>query len=262
MAVAAGLLGTGGLLTATMADFGSGVPAAVGAPREVSGSPAAKQPSALKATPPDHAAGMVASGGGRVTRLTSGRAPAGSRVARGENAVGTAEGIENGITAGGDASAARNTSKSTIVVRGSWVNDGQCLPTALKGGPTTFDITCTGTSQWDGALTGREVAHIVGTIDVEGNMSANYEAWFTGTYIVDHTVGGFHEFGTVAVDGATLGFQAHARVVSGSCSFAGSTGRFDFDGNAETGGYTGTWTRPAVPPATSNPCVPDIPAVK
>jgi hypothetical protein len=154
-----------------------------------------------------------------------------------------------------------HASNAPVTVNGGFVNDSSCTPTAVPGGgPDVFTFPCTGGDLYTGGFTGHTVSKVNVSADIEGNLWGTYDEWFVGTYIADGTTGGLHFRGTVAIDGATLGFYAAATIIDGTCGFAGSTGTETADGNAVFGGYTVKWTRPTPPVApdpTCNPVDPD-----
>ncbi len=171
-----------------------------------------------------------------------------------------------GLIAGiGPAQAKTHPPKTTTtVVRGAYVDDISCAPTGATphaDDPTTFDISCDGGSLFTGGLDGHTVFHWAGTMDAAGNIAAQYDEWFYGTYSgEDGSFGGIHAVGTFSVDGKTSTFTAHARIVAGTCSFAGAGGTFDANGlSVSPGGYVITLIRPnpaPVPAPTCNPIDP------
>lgn len=153
---------------------------------------------------------------------------------------------------------------TTNVVRGGWLNDAPCLlpdPRASSVGPGTppgsVNVTCSGTTFWNGGFTGRTVLKVVARVDTAGNMSGTADEWFYGVYTPTRTLGGLHLKHQFWVSGASGAFWANASIVGGTCGFAGSTGSGTFDGYQLNGGYKLTWTLPAPPgaPAACNPIV-------
>lgn len=170
-----------------------------------------------------------------------------------------------GLIAGIGPAQAKTTNNSAkkngpppITVRGGYINDLGCVPTGPPS-PTddaqAVELQCTGQSMWNGDFTGRTVAHISATVATSGRMYGTYEEMFVGTYMGDMSYGGLLTKGYLEID-ENGQFLARAKIVSGTCAWAGSTGTMNFDGTAAYGGYVGQWNRPAVPPAADPTCDP------
>lgn len=161
--------------------------------------------------------------------------------------------------AGGSTANAATKKPAPIIVRGGWLNDLPCLsvdPQSLRprgSPPSSITLSCTGTTLWNGGWTGRTVLKVTATIDARGNITGTADEWFYGVYTPDNSVGGLHWVGRFGVQGGQ--FWATARIVGGTCSFAGSRGSGSFDGYQLNGGYTFSWIRPVrkPAPATCNP---------
>lgn len=154
-----------------------------------------------------------------------------------------------------------HASSKEVVVRGGWLNDAPCLvvdPNGTSVDPegSTMEITCTGTTFWNGGFTGRTVLTVQAHIDANGNVIGTADEWFYGMYLPDKTVGGLHMTHRFSVDGTTRSFYSEAILIGGTCGFAGSRGTGIFIGYQEFGGYTLSWERDpasATAPATCNP---------
>jgi hypothetical protein len=148
-----------------------------------------------------------------------------------------------------------------LVVRGGWINDAPCLVvdpnrTSVDPEGPTMEVTCTGTTFWNGGFTGRTVITVQAHVDASGNIVGTADEWFYGMYIPDHTIGGLHMTHRFSVDGATSSFISEATLTGGTCAFAGSRGTGTFIGHSTFGGYTWSWRRDpaaAAAPATCNP---------
>lgn len=148
-----------------------------------------------------------------------------------------------------------------IVVRGGWVNDAPCLivdpnGTSVDPDAPSMEITCTGTTFWNGGFTGRTVITVQARIDARGNIEGTADEWFYGVYTADNTTGGLHMTHRFSVDGATGGFVSEATLTGGTCGFAGSKGAGTFIGHSTFGGYTWSWKRDpgaATAPPTCSP---------
>ncbi|MBK5305124.1 MAG: hypothetical protein JJD92_00395 [Frankiaceae bacterium] len=153
---------------------------------------------------------------------------------------------------------------TTSEVRGGWVNEAGFVPSDVKetSDPNVFTVTFTGGSIWNGAFTGHTVVHGVATIATSGAMDGDYTEIFYGTYYPDlesaPRIGSLTTKGHVHVT-SDLEFTARAKIVSGTCGFAGSTGSMSYDGMAVNGGYVGRWTRPAGAAAVDPTCAPAPP---
>ncbi|HUR76984.1 MAG TPA: hypothetical protein VMZ22_03475 [Acidimicrobiales bacterium] len=99
------------------------------------------------------------------------------------------------------------------------------------------------------------MVHIRATVATSGRMSGTHEEMFVGTYAGDKSYGGLLMKGYLEVDENTH-FFARAKIVSGTCAWAGSTGTMNFDGFGVNGGYVGEWNRPAARPAADPTCNP------
>ena len=109
---------------------------------------------------------------------------------------------------------------------------------------------------YDGDFTGRTIIHYRTQIDsTTFRISGQFDEMFIGTYAGDHSVGALHTKGTFTID-ENGAFHALARIVSGTCSWAGSTGSITYDGYQTNGGYVGQWVRPVVRPAADPTCNP------
>ena len=127
--------------------------------------------------------------------------------------------------------------------------------------PTTWDVSCDDATLYTGGLDGRTLTHYTATIDAAGNIDGQYDEWFYGTYSgEDGSFGGIHTVGTFSVDGKTSTATYHAKIVGGTCSFAGAKGTIAVDmAVAVNGGYVVTLIRPnpaPVPAPTCNPIDP------
>ena len=141
-----------------------------------------------------------------------------------------------------------------VIVRGGWVNDAPCLVvdpngTSVDPEALAMDITCTGTTLWNGGFTGRTVITVQARIDARGNIVGTADEWFYGIYTADNTLGGLHMTHRFSVDGATGGFVSEATLSGGTCGFAGSKGTGTFIGHSLFGGYSWSWKRD---PAAAN----------
>lgn len=157
--------------------------------------------------------------------------------------------------------AAPKQATTTTEVHGAFVNDDLCGPghsfAPHADDPTTFDFSCGIASVYSGGLDGHTLGNMTGTIDVSGNTVGTYDEWFYGTLSSeDGTLGGIHYQGWFAVDGKTNGFRGGAKIVGGTCSFAGAAGAFAFSGISVAGGWSMQLVRPEPKPAPSATCDP------
>ncbi|MDP9183149.1 MAG: DUF3224 domain-containing protein [Actinomycetota bacterium] len=155
------------------------------------------------------------------------------------------------------APAVQAAQRETTQVRGGWVNDISFIPTSATptSDPEVFKVDFTGGSLWDGDFTGRTVVHGTALMNITtGALTGTYTETFYGTYVPDGRTGSFTTRGT-ATSTEHLTFFARARIVSGTCGFAGSTGQLAYDGLSVHGGYVGRWAHPRTPPS-SEPCLP------
>jgi len=150
-----------------------------------------------------------------------------------------------------------------ITIRGGFINDLNCVPTALgtTADPQVYTVDCTASSAWTGDLTGREFVHFHATVTTSGRVDGTWEGVFVGTYAGDNSYGGLRTVGSFSVDENNQ-FLGSA-TISGTCAWAGSTGSMSFSGlsviaepRVNGGGYEGTWQRPAVAPAADPTCNP------
>jgi hypothetical protein len=155
-----------------------------------------------------------------------------------------------GVATGSIAWAKPKPATATSEVRGGWANEAGAVISDLKptGDPNVFAVTFTGGSVYDGGFTGHTVVHGDGTIATSGEMDADYAETFYGTYSPDlesaPRTGSFTMKGHLHIT-SDLQFTARAKIVSGTCGFAGSTGSMAYSGMAVNGGYVGSWSRPA-----------------
>jgi len=173
-----------------------------------------------------------------------------------------------GVLAGGlillTLTAATGGLAASTEVRGGYVNTLDCVPqsyTPHTDDPTTFDVTCDFGSLWTGALEGHTLGRFTATMDVvSGDISGFADEWFYGTYTDEPgSFGGIHISAPFFIDGSTSTLREQAAIIEGTCSFAGSSGMFTFNGTSVFGGFVAQWTRPepAPPPApTCNPVTP------
>lgn len=160
------------------------------------------------------------------------------------------------LVGGGVAPAKADQSRRPTTIRGGYVNDLDCIPTGVgtTADSTVYNADCTGSSLWNGDLTGREVIKLHATVATSGRMSGTYEGVFVGTYLGDHSHGGLHTKGYFEVDENSQ-FLARS-TITGLCGWAGSRGSMTYDGFSLNGGYVGTWHRPAVPQQAAPTCNP------
>lgn len=148
-------------------------------------------------------------------------------------------------------------------VNGGWVNETGIVFTGLTptADPTVYSFTFSGGSIWDGDFTGHTVVQGAGFVNVlTGAFRGTYTETLYGTYLPDHRTGSLTTVGSVSTT-PTLGFTAVARIVSGTCGFAGSKGRMRYDGTIVHGGYVGSWVHPRTTPAADPSCTPAPPPV-
>ncbi len=163
-----------------------------------------------------------------------------------------------GLLAGIAPAQAKSRAKTTTTtVRGGYVNDVACVPRSAgtTDDPDVVALECDGSSLWNGDFTGRTVIHLVATLDTAGRMAGTYEEMFVGAYSGDHSHGALHTKGTFSID-ENMQFTARATITSGTCDWAGSSGRMAYDGFSENGGYVGQWKRPVVRPPSDPTCNP------
>lgn len=119
--------------------------------------------------------------------------------------------------------------------------------------------------------TGDWVGHVVftasGTVDMETRQAdATAEQWFYGIYAKDGSSGSIHFRSVVHIDLSTGAFHDTSWILDGTCGFAGSSGRIEFEGAQPaglvgSGGYVGSWSS-TTPRTQSIPCDPGIPAIE
>jgi hypothetical protein len=86
-----------------------------------------------------------------------------------------------------------------------------------------------------------------------GVLSGTYTETFYGTYVKDQRTGTLTTKGRFGTTEQQT-FFARARIVGGTCGFAGSGGWMSYDGASVHGGYVGSWRHPA-PAPSSGPCL-------
>jgi hypothetical protein len=145
-----------------------------------------------------------------------------------------------------------------VWVRGGYVNDLQGCSPAPGPSPYLLTLECWGGSVWDGGWSGHTIIHLIATVDMAGRFAGTYQEWFTGTYLGDNSYGGIHTRGHFSIDENNQ-FIAQAKIVGGSCGFAGSSGSVAYDGNSVHGGFVGEWFRPPTKPGPAT-CVPERPS--
>ncbi len=164
-----------------------------------------------------------------------------------------------GPPASASASAQRKTSSD---VSGGWVQ-APCVPTSIDPltDPKPLSVVCE--MVYNGTWTGNVIEHINAVINADGSVTGTNDYVLTGR-AEDNTCGTltFHEdvTGGAAPNGTARGV---GRIVSGTGDWAGSSGIALISGfvvgGAGVGGYSGTWTRPAVNVAErAAPCVPPL----
>jgi hypothetical protein len=146
---------------------------------------------------------------------------------------------------------AKPKAPAPITVRGGFVNlpPTYCNPATITPGPGTppgsFTGMCAGAGPFDGGWTGIAYDTYRITVDTAGNASGVSDSWLYARYMGDGTYGGLHFKGTFSIDAATGSFQESARIVGGTCAFAGSSGSISFTGQESHGGYVASWSRPS-----------------
>lgn len=135
--------------------------------------------------------------------------------------------------------------KERVWFTGGWFNDLGCAPVieSWNDEMTQAQVSCVGTTTWNGDFTGKTTLTASGTMYAAGGFSGVYEEWFYGEYLPERIVGGLHMVGTVEID-THLAFHAEAKIIGGTCGFADAKGWITFDGFETNGGYVGEWVRP------------------
>lgn len=147
--------------------------------------------------------------------------------------------------------------KRVTIVRGEYVNDNALICSEVRptSDPIAVQVTCYGGgAYWNGGFTGHTIVKVQATMDADGNLKGTYDDWFYGSYTGDYTVGELHFKGTFRTEGSQ--FFAEAKIVDGTCGFAGSTGTATYYGNGMLGEYKAEWIRPKTPVAPDPTCNP------
>ena len=169
------------------------------------------------------------------------------------------------VIAGAGAWAKPKPATTTTEVRGGWVNEAGFVPTELAptSDPDVYTATFSGGSVWNGDFTGHTAIHGVAAMNVmTGDMEGDYTETFYGTYYPDAQSA--PRYGSLTTKGhfhvtSNLEFITRAKIVSGTCGFAGSSGTMAYDGFSTNGGYVGSWTRPSGAASLDPTCTPAPP---
>ncbi len=163
-----------------------------------------------------------------------------------------------GLQVGGASTAATARSSAHVRVVGGYVNHAHVCNGQSTSDPNVVQFECTGGALWNGGFTGQTRARLTATMDLTTfDVAGTYEDLFIGRHVSDGSDGTMLFRGTFTIDGATKAFEAHARIVEGTCAFAGSTGFADYAGNLVDGGYVVKWIRPKKRAASDPACVVD-----